>query len=318
MDAKSISVQTRTKHRYSQPEVLRCLKRDRVLWMLVLPCIAYFIIFCYIPMGGLTMAFQNYRPVKGFFGSEWVGLKHFQQFFTSPFFPRLVRNTILISVYGLLWGFPIPILFALFLNELRPGIFKKTVQTVSYMPHFISTVVLVGIVQSFLSPYEGIVNTMITTLGGQSINFWAEPGWFRTIYIGSGIWQNFGYNSIIYLSAISAVDPQLYEAARIDGAKRFQIMFRITLPCILPTAIIMLILNCGSIMNVGFEKINLLYSPATYETADVISTYVYRQGIVGAQWSYSTAVGMFNSVINLLLIIVVNRISRKLSDISLW
>ena len=159
---------------------------------------------------------------------------------------------------------------------------------------------------------------MITSLGGQSINFLAEPGWFRTIYIGSGIWQNFGYNSIIYLSAISAVDPQLYEAARIDGAKRFQIMFRITLPCILPTAIIMLILNCGSIMNVGFEKINLLYSPATYETADVISTYVYRQGIVGAQWSYSTAVGMFNSVINLLLIIVVNRISRKLSDISLW
>ncbi len=318
MNCKHIPVQSKAKHRYGMPEVLRCLKRDRVLWMLVLPCIAYFIIFCYIPMGGLMMAFQNYRPVKGFWGSEWVGLKHFEQFFTSPFFPRLVRNTILISVYGLLWGFPIPILFALFLNELRPGAFKKTVQTVSYMPHFISTVVLVGIVQSFLSPYEGIVNTMITALGGQSINFLAEPGWFRTIYIGSGIWQNFGYNSIIYLSAISAVDPQLYEAARIDGAKRFQIMFRITLPCILPTAIIMLILNCGSIMNVGFEKINLLYSPATYETADVISTYVYRQGIVGAQWSYSTAVGMFNSVINLLLIIVVNRISRKLSDISLW
>lgn len=318
MGGKSISVGNGAKHRYALHEVLRYLKRDRVLWMLVLPCIAYFIIFHYIPMGGLMMAFQNYRPTKGFFGSEWVGLKYFAQFFTSPFFPRLVRNTVLISVYGLLWGFPIPILFALFLNELRPGVFKKIVQTVSYMPHFISTVVLVGIVQSLLSPYEGVVNTMITALGGQSINFLAEPRWFRTIYIGSGIWQNFGYNSIIYLSAISSVDPQLYEAARIDGAKRFQIMFRITLPCILPTAIIMLILNCGSIMNVGFEKINLLYSPATYETADVISTYVYRQGIVGAQWSYSTAVGMFNSVINLILIIVVNRISRKLSDISLW
>lgn len=236
----------------------------------------------------------------------------------SPFFPRLLRNTLLISVYGLLWGFPIPILFALFVNELKKGIFKKTVQTVSYMPHFISVVVLVGMIQSFLSPYEGIVNKLITVMGNDSVNFLADPSWFRTIYIGSGIWQSFGYNSIIYLSAISAVDPQMYEAARMDGAKRFQIMFRITLPCIIPTAIILLILNFGQIMNVGFEKINLLYSPSTYETADVIQTYVYRRGILGAQFSFATAVGLFNSVVNLILIFVVNKISRKLSDISLW
>ena len=297
---------------------LRRFKQERVLWLLVLPCIAYFIIFCYIPMGGLLIAFEDYRPVKGILGSNWVGLRYFQDFFTSPFFPLLMRNTVLISVYSLLWGFPIPILFALFLNELRPGPFKKIVQTVSYMPHFISVVVLVGMVQSFLSPYDGIVNTAITALGGEAVNFLSEPGWFRTIYVGSGIWQSFGYNSIIYLSAISAVDPQLYEAARIDGAKRFQIMFRITLPCILPTAIIMLILNCGSIMNVGFEKINLLYSPATYETADVISTYVYRKGIIDAQYGFSTAVGLFNSVINLALILLVNWISRRVSEISLW
>ena len=201
MDAKSISVQIRTKHRYSQPEVLRCLKRDRVLWMLVLPCIAYFIIFCYIPMGGLTMAFQNYRPVKGFFGSEWVGLKHFQQFFTSPFFPRLVRNTILISVYGLLWGFPIPILFALFLNELRPGIFKKTVQTVSYMPHFISTVVLCGMVIAFTAPDTGIINSLVVLLGGKSVDYMTQESSWRAIYVISDIWKNTGWSSIIYLVA---------------------------------------------------------------------------------------------------------------------
>ncbi|MGI5856951.1 MAG: ABC transporter permease [Candidatus Merdivicinus sp.] len=294
------------------------IKRDRMLWALVLPGLIFFIIFSYVPMGGVLIAFEDYRPAKGIFGSNWVGFRYFLDFFRSPYFGRLMRNTILISVYGLLWGFPIPILFALFLNELKNGPFKKLVQTVSYLPHFISVVVLVGMVQSFLNPYDGIVNTMIKALGGTPINFLSEPSWFRTIYVASGIWQDFGYNSIIYLSAISAVDPQLYEAARIDGAKRIQIMFRITLPCILPTAIIMLILNFGGIMNVGFEKVNLLYSPATYETADVISTYVYRRGVLDAQFSFSTAVGLFNSVINLTLMFLVNKISRRVSEVSLW
>ena len=294
------------------------IKRDRMLWALVLPGLIFFIIFSYVPMGGVLIAFEDYRPAKGIFGSNWVGFRYFLDFFRSPYFGRLMRNTILISVYGLLWGFPIPILFALFLNELKNGPFKKLVQTVSYLPHFRSVVVLVGMVQSFLNPYDGIVNTMIKALGGTPINFLSEPSWFRTIYVASGIWQDFGYNSIIYLSAISAVDPQLYEAARIDGAKRIQIMFRITLPCILPTAIIMLILNFGGIMNVGFEKVNLLYSPATYETADVISTYVYRRGVLDAQFSFSTAVGLFNSVINLTLMFLVNKISRRVSEVSLW
>ena len=294
------------------------IKRDRMLWALVLPGLIFFIIFSYVPMGGVLIAFEDYRPAKGIFGSNWVGFRYFLDFFRSPYFGRLMRNTILISVYGLLWGFPIPILFALFLNELKNGPFKKLVQTVSYLPHFISVVVLVGMVQSFLNPYDGIVNTMIKALGGTPINFLSEQSWFRTIYVASGIWQDFGYNSIIYLSAISAVDPQLYEAARIDGAKRIQIMFRITLPCILPTAIIMLILNFGGIMNVGFEKVNLLYSPATYETADVISTYVYRRGVLDAQFSFSTAVGLFNSVINLTLMFLVNKISRRVSEVSLW
>ena len=264
------------------------------------------------------MAFQNYRPSKGIFGSQWVGLKYFLDFFHSAYFSRLVRNTVLISVYSLLWGFPVPILFALFLNELRDGPFKKVVQTVSYLPHFISVVVLVGMVQSFLNPYDGIVNVIIKALGGSPINFLSEPSWFRTIYVASGIWQNFGYDSIIYLSAIAAVDPQLYEAARVDGAKRLQVMVHVTLPGILPTVIIMLILRFGNIMSVGFEKVNLLYSPATYETADVISTYVYRRGVLDGQFSFSTAVDFFNSVINLILICTVNKISSKVSETSLW
>ena len=315
---KTIDSPAAEKSRSWLQQAFHYIKRDRMLWALVLPGLIFFIIFSYVPMGGVLIAFEDYRPAKGILGSSWVGFRYFLDFFRSPYFGRLMRNTILISVYGLLWGFPIPVLFALFLNELKNGPFKKLVQTVSYLPHFISVVVLVGMVQSFLNPYDGIVNTMIKALGGTPINFLSEPSWFRTIYVASGIWQDFGYNSIIYLSAISAVDPQLYEAARIDGAKRIQIMFRITLPCILPTAIIMLILNFGGIMNVGFEKVNLLYSPATYETADVISTYVYRRGVLDAQFSFSTAVGLFNSVINLTLMFLVNKISRRVSEVSLW
>jgi putative aldouronate transport system permease protein len=292
--------------------------RDRFLWLLVLPGLVYFVIFCYIPIGGIIIAFKDYRPRFGILASPWVGFEYFMDFFKSPYCVRLIRNTILINVYNLVWGFPVPIIFALLLNEVRAGVFKKTVQTVSYMPHFLSTVVIVGLIQSFLNPYEGIFNIILNKLGKESITFLNQPKYFRTIYVASGIWQNFGYNSIIYLSAISAVDPQMYEAARIDGASRFQIMTRITLPCIMPTAIILLILQFGRMMNIGFEKVNLLQNPATYETSDVISTYVYRKGIQDAQYSFSTAISFFNSMINLLLISVVNFISRRLSDISLW
>ena len=316
--AKSTSAIAGNKVRTTPKKALFYIKRDRMLWLLILPGLVYFILFKYVPMLGVLMAFQNYRPSKGIFGRQWVGLKYFLDFFHSAYFSRLVRNTVLISVYSLLWGFPVPILFALFLNELRDGPFKKVVQTVSYLPHFISVVVLVGMVQSFLNPYDGIVNVIIKALGGSPINFLSEPSWFRTIYVASGIWQNFGYDSIIYLSAIAAVDPQLYEAARVDGAKRLQVMVHVTLPGILPTVIIMLILRFGNIMSVGFEKVNLLYSPATYETADVISTYVYRRGVLDGQFSFSTAVDFFNSVINLILICTVNKISSKVSETSLW
>jgi putative aldouronate transport system permease protein len=292
--------------------------QDRFLWALVLPGLVYFVIFCYVPLGGIVIAFKDYRPRLGIWASPWVGFRYFKEFFNSPYFYRLLRNTIVINVYNLLWGFPVPMVFALLLNEVRAGLFKRTVQTVSYMPHFLSTVVIVGLIQSFLNPYEGIFNILLNKMGNESITFLNQPKYFRTIYVASGIWQSFGYNSIIYLSAISAVDPQMYEAARIDGASRMQIMTRITLPCIMPTAIILLILQFGRMMNIGFEKVNLLQNPATYETSDVISTYVYRKGIQDAQYSFSTAISVFNSAINLMLISVVNFISRRMSDISLW
>ena len=304
--------------RLTLKKALFYIHRDRYLWLLVLPCIAYFVIFAYIPMGGVILAFKNYIPTKGIWGSSWVGFKYFQDFFASPYFGRLLRNTVLLSVFNILWSFPVPVIFALFLNEVKNGPFKKIVQTVSYMPYFISVVVLAGMVVNFLSPYGGIANKLIGLFGMESINFLAEPKYFRTIYIASGIWQGFGYSSIIYLSTISSIDPQLYEAAKIDGARRFQRMAHITFPGILPTVVIMLILSFGNIMSVGFEKINLLYSPATYETADVISTYVYRRGILDAQYSFGTAVSLFNSVINFGLILLVNKISRRVSDISLW
>jgi len=294
------------------------LKRDRYLWLLVIPCIAYFIIFQYIPMGGLVIAFKDFRPIRGIWGSAWVGLRNFTDFFSSPFFYRLLRNTLLLNFYGVLWGFPVPIIFALLVNELRQGLFKRAAQTISYLPHFISIVVLVGMIHSLLSPYEGIVNIMIKRFGGEPIVFLSYSKYFRTIYVASGIWQSFGFNSIIYLSAIAAVDPQMYEAAKIDGATRFQIMSRITFPSILPTVIILLILRTGQMMNVGFEKVNLLYQPATYETADVISTYVYRRGIIGTEFSFATAVGFFNSVVNFVLIVAVNAFSKRISEVSLW
>lgn len=306
------------KNRITFAKALNYLRRDKFLWLLVLPCLAYFAIFAYGPMIGIVTAFQKYSPIKGFFASDWVGLKYFNDFFSSPFFPRLLRNTVLLSLYGILWGFPVPLIFALLLNEVRKGPFKRVVQTVSYLPYFISVVVLVGILQMFVNPYDGVFNRIIMSFGGKPIHFLAEPGWFRTLYIGSGIWQGFGYESIVYLAAISSVDPQMYEAARIDGATRMQMIRRITLPSIAPTAIILLIMNFGRVMNVGFEKVNLLYSPATYETADVIATYVYRRGILDGQYSFGSAVGLFNSVVNLALLLIVNRVSKRVSSISLF
>ncbi len=296
----------------------KILNRDKYLMLLILPVLIYYLIFHYVPMYGIMLAFIDFHPMKGFFESQWVGFAHFEAFFNSIYFWRLIKNTILLSFYFLLWGFPIPIIFALLLNELKEGIFKKAVQTVSYIPHFISVVVVAGMILSFTSVHGGIVNQAIGWFGIEPINFMGEPRWFRTIFISSSIWQSFGWSSIIYLAAISGVNPQLYEAAEIDGANRWQKMGKITLPCLMPTVIILLILAVGQLMEVGVDKIILLYSPQIYETADVISTFVYRRGIENADYSYSAAIGLFNNVINLILLIAVNRLSRKISETSLW
>lgn len=296
----------------------KVLNRDKYLLLLILPVLLYYAVFHYIPMYGIIIAFKKFSPMKGILGSAWVGFEHFIHFFQSVYFWRLLKNTLLLSVYSLFWGFPVPILFALLLNEVREGIFKKAVQTISYLPHFISIVVIAGMIVNFTTVQGGVINQMLGWFGIGPINFLSESGWFRTIYISSSVWQSFGWSSIIYLAAIAGIDPQLYEAAEMDGASRWRKMWHITLPCLLPTVAILFIMAVGNLMDVGFEKIILLYNPTTYETADVISTFVYRQGIQQANYSYSTAIGLFNNVINLILLVMVNRISRKLSETSLW
>lgn len=294
------------------------LKKEKYLWLLVLPGIIWYIIFAYIPMYGLVIAFKNFSPFKGIWKSPWVGFMWFEQFFSSQFFWRLIRNTLLLNIYNIVFAFPVPIILALLLNEIQHTWYKRIAQTISYLPHFISTVVVVGMMVNFLSPVGGIVNRIIEALGGQKINFMIEPKWFRTLYIASGIWQSAGWGSIIYLAALSGIDTELYEAATVDGASKVRQIWHISIPGILPTIVIMLILNLGRILSVGFEKIILMYNPATYETADVINTYVYRRGIVSGEYSFGAAVGLFQSVANFLFIVAANKFSRKVSEISLW
>ncbi len=298
--------------------LLKNAARDKYLLLLMLPVVLYYIVFHYFPMYGVVIAFKNYSAGRGILGSPWAGLRWFKTFFGSIYAWRTIRNTVLISIYRLIWGFPIPIIFALLLNELRNGFFKRAVQTVSYLPHFISMVVVVGMMVTFLSPTDGIVNVVLKKLGGKSYDFMSDPRWFRALFIGSGIWQNFGWNSIIYLAALSGLDPQLYEAARIDGANRWHQVIYITLPGIMPTVVILLILALGRMLSVGFEKIILMYGPAVYETADVISTYVYRRGLLNAEYSYGAAVGLFNSLINFSLLVSANWLSKRVSQVSLW
>ena len=284
---------------------------------MLVPVMAYFIIFHYIPLVGAQIAFRDYRPTLGFFRSPWVGFRWFQEFFSSYYFVRLVRNTVLINVYDIIFGFPAPIILALLLNEIRGKLFKRTVQTVTYLPHFISIIVICGMIKDFFSR-QGIVNALITQLGFSTIPFMNSPGWFRPLFVGSNIWTQVGWGSIIYLAALTAVDQELYEAATIDGAKRFRQLISITIPSIAPTIIIMFILRIARIMTVGFEKVLLLYNESTYETADVISTFVYRKGILEMSYSYSTAVGLFNSVINFIMLVTFNKICRRISENSLW
>ena len=294
------------------------MRKSKYLYFMFLPVLIYYIVFCYSPMYGLIIAFKNFSPYKGMWKSPWVGLDHFKDFINSVYFGRLVRNTITINLYDLLVGFPIPIILALFINEVKNEKFKRSVQTVVYLPHFISTVIICGMLVAFLSPSSGMINNFRQFLGREPVHYLAEPQWFKTIYVWSGIWQHAGWGSIIYLAALSGIDLELYEAATVDGASNWQKLLHITIPGILPTIIIMLILRIGSMFSIGFEKIMLLYNPTTYETADVISTYVYRIGILGGNFSYSTAIGLFNSIINFILLITFNKISKQLTEISLW
>ena len=291
--------------------------RSKYLYLLFTLPFIYYLIFHYWPMYGVIIAFKKYNIVKGITGSPWVGLKHFKKFILDPYFWKLVRNTLLINIYGLLWGFPAPIILALALNEVRRRSLKRFIQNVSYLPHFISTVVVCGILVNFLA-IDGPINGIIKWLSGNQIQFLVKPEWFRTIYIASGIWQHAGWGAIIYLAALSGIDPNLYEAARMDGGNRYHLMRHITLPCLMPTITIMLILNLGRLMSIGFEKIILLYNGSTYETADVISTYVYRRGLLGSDFSYATAVGIFQSVVGLILLITANKIAKKIGDTGLW
>jgi putative aldouronate transport system permease protein len=268
-------------------------------------------------MYGVIVAFKDYNIVKGVMASPWVGFKHFEKFLTDIYFWKLVRNTLLLNIYGLVFGFPVPIIIAVLLNELKGSRYKKVIQTVSYLPHFISTVVVCGMIVNFLSS-DGIFNQIITYLGGKNKQFLMYPQYFRTIYTASGIWQSAGWTSIIYLAALTAVDQEVLEAAMIDGANRWHKIWHVTLPSIAPTISIMLIMNLGRLMNLGYEKILLLYNGSTYETADVIATYVYRRGILSNDFSYATSVGLFQSVIGVILLLSANKISKKISETSLW
>ena len=284
---------------------------------MVLPAVVYYIVFHYGPMYGLIVAFKDFRPALGFHGSPWIGIRHFVDFFSSHYVWRLVRNTFLLSFYDLLFGFPAPILLALLLNEVRSARFKRTVQTLTYLPYFISVVIIAGIIVDF-TRRTGVINDFVALFGGRRVTFLTRPEYFRAVFVVSNIWQFVGWGSIIYLAALTNIDPELYQAAMIDGAGRFRQVWHISVPGISPVIIILLILQLGNIMTVGFEKVLLLYNPLTYSTADIIQTFVYRRGLVQFEFSYSAAVGLVNSVINFTLLVVANYAARKYSETSLW
>lgn len=293
------------------------LLKNRELYLMVIPVIAFYLLFCYYPMYGAIIAFKDYSPVKGILGSTWVGLQNFSDFFGSYYFWRILKNTLLISINSIVFGFPAPIILALLINEINIRAYARTVQTITYLPYFLSMVVICGIIKLFTAS-DGPVNSIFAHYGAQTYNLLDKSGLFILIYVVSEIWQFTGWGSIIYLAAIAAIDKQLYEAAEIDGAGHWKRLIHITLPGIMPIIAIMFILRMGNMMTVGFEKILLIYSPLVYDTADVISTFVYRKGVLDFSFSYSSAVGLFNSVINFSLVFFANWLSRKINEYSLW
>ncbi|WP_234984623.1 ABC transporter permease [Pilibacter termitis] len=304
----------KTKKKFSSKR----LKNSWQLYIFLLPAFLFFLVFCYEPMYGVIIAWKDYNPSLGILGSPWVGWKHFIDFFHSYFFWDLIKNTLGISVYSLVVGFPLPIILALSLNELKDGFGKKFAQTITYAPNFISVVVIVGMIVAFANPSTGMINHVIEFFGGKPINFMEDPKWFKTLYVLSNVWQSTGWSSVIYMAALSGVDMQLHEAAMIDGASRLQRAWHINIPTIMPTIIILLIMSMGNLLNVGFEKIILMQNPLNQEASDVISTFVYRAGLVGGQYSFASAIGLFNSVINSIILIVVNGITKRYSENSLW
>lgn len=269
-------------------------------------------------MWGTLIAFQDFNPFKGFWGSKWVGLKHFENFFQGTYAPRLIKNTLALSIYSILFSFPLPIVFALLQYEVRFPRFRSIMQSISYFPHFISVVIICGLLKQYLSVTNGVVNALIEALGGQKINFLQEPSWFRTVYIASGVWQGIGWSSIIYYATLTSIDTSLFEAAQIDGANRFQRVWHISVPSLIPTMVTLLLMQLGNVMNVGFEKVLLLYNSSTYSTSDILSTYVYRVGITQMKYSFASAVGLFNNVVGLIIVMFFNALSHKIADTSLW
>ena len=295
----------------------RDLKRNKFVYFMWLPVMAYYILFHYIPMGGIVIAFQNYKPFKGIAKSQFVGLKWFVDFLTGPYAWRVIRNTLVISVYSVLFAFPAPILLALMINEVKRAPFKKAVQTVSYMPHFISLIVMCGLISDFSSSM-GLFNAIGSLFGAPVTNYLSSTAHYRTLYVGSGVWKSMGWSSIIYLATLSAIDPSLYEAAAIDGAGRFRRIWHVTLPALVPIIVVQLIMRMGSMMSEGSEKTILLYNESTFEVSDIVSSFVYRRGLLQTNYSYGAAVGLFNSLVNIVLLSSTNFISRHLTNESLW
>lgn len=299
-------------------QTIKVVLKSWQLYVLLMPALIYLILFQYFPMYGIVIAFKDFNPSLGILGSPWLGLKHFQTFFDSYVFIDVLTNTLKLSIFSLLIGFPIPILFALLLNQIRKQFIKRFIQTVTYAPYFISTVVLVSMLNVFLAPSTGFVNNLITMFGGEAVNFMARAEWFRTVYIASGIWQTMGFSAIIYLAALSGVNPELHEVATVDGASQLRRIWHIDLPSIMPTIMILLILGVGSVMSVGWEKAFLMQQGMNLPVSEIISTYVYKVGLLNAQYSLATAIGLFNSVINFSLLIMTNHLSKRFTQNSLW
>lgn len=297
---------------------LHKMRENYMLYLFLVPALVFVVLFCYTPLYGIQIAFKDFSAYKGIWDSPWVGLRHFKTFFTSARFALLLKNTLTLSIYQLLAGFPVPILLAIILNYIKSSRLKRFTQTVTYAPYFISTVVMVSMLVMFMSPSNGFINTMIKALGGSPVHFFGKASYFKHVYVWSGIWQSAGWSAVIYIAALTGVSPELHEAAVMDGATKIRRIIHIDIPSLIPTATILLILNTGSIMNVGFEKAFLMQNDLNMMASEIISTYTYKIGLVQAEYSYSTAIGLFNNVINVTILVLVNGVARRYSETSLW